>query len=361
MSAPAPASVPLTAEQAQQLLAQLQHAQQQLQHQQQALQQLQQQHVQLQQQQQQSVSSLKPPKIPTFEGVMGFEVDTWMREVKKHFEWYGHNKFPNDAAKIKYAAVHFGGAALDWWDAVDKSEMGNWTWNDFERLLHERYRPKLAAEVAREQLARIQQKGNQSVQSLCNTFQRYVAHVPTMHEEDKIFQFKRALHPLIAAKVAESKPATLMEAMHAAVQAEIYLGKRQGTGGSSYGGSYNSRAPSFSGAAPMDLNIVEAAEAKYPEPNLPAVSTPFPATDAPLSDPAVNMIASKLEAMEHRLNAMYQKGRQGGDRRGANNRNRDRIPGLTKEDIERLRAEDRCFRCKKVGHMKNECPQARLN
>jgi hypothetical protein len=63
-------------------------------------------------------------------------------------------------------------------------------------------------------------------------------------------------------------------------------------------------------------------------------------------------LMAKVEALvQHRLAALMQKG--AGDTRN------DRVPGLKASDIEKLRAEGRCFRCKQKGHSKRECPNGK--
>jgi hypothetical protein len=79
----------------------------------------------------------------------------------------------------------------------------------------------------------------------------------------------------------------------------------------------------------------------------------------------VQSIFSKFESLlDQRLNSLvsgrysaqqktvaFSKGNSSGGGRG-----KDRVPGLTPADVARLRSENRCFRCKKVGHMKSDCP-----
>jgi hypothetical protein len=71
-------------------------------------------------------------------------------------------------------------------------------------------------------------------------------------------------------------------------------------------------------------------------------------------------LMAKLEAMEHRIAALMSANSKASSSSSLSSsssyRGGDRIPGLQAGDIARLQKENRCFRCKKVGHMKSECP-----
>ena len=68
------------------------------------------------------------------------------------------------------------------------------------------------------------------------------------------------------------------------------------------------------------------------------------------SDP-LQLLLAKMEALEAKINAVPSR---------PASRAPDRVPGrLYHDDIERLKSEGRCFRCKQKGHMKSECPQAK--
>jgi len=62
------------------------------------------------------------------------------------------------------------------------------------------------------------------------------------------------------------------------------------------------------------------------------------------------------------LNAMFAKGNNYGnrDRRPQSGTN-TQVSGLKPGEVEKLRSEGRCFRCKQKGHMKFECPQRPKN
>ena len=142
---------------------------------------------------------VKGPPLTSFTGSMGFEVDHWLRSVRKQFNFFGSAVFPDDLKRIAYAALYLEGAALDWWESEDRADVT--TWEAFVALLHKRWQPRLAAEVARQKIASLKQRG--TVSQLCNIMQQLMTRVPTMHEDDKIFAFEQALDQPLAAKVAE--------------------------------------------------------------------------------------------------------------------------------------------------------------
>jgi hypothetical protein len=315
---------------------------------------------------------LKAPTLAQFTGTggMGFQVDTWLRNVKKQFDWYGPAAFNNDAKKIQFATLHMEGAALEWWDSLeDKDDIT--TWEEFVKRLHQRYRPKLAAEVARQGLAALRQTG--TVSQLCNRMLSLLTHVPTMHEEDKIFAFKRALNDSLAAKVAEKEPSTLQEAMHIAVLSEQYLtrGKHGGTfpflhgrfaSGRSTGGS-----SSTSTSTAMEINNIDWNDENLMElmAQLKAESSTPPATSAsaaaaevpPQGNTQLLAMMQELRVQQHALAAAFLK-RSGKPNTQGRSTSGTKVPGVTKEEFERCRKEGLCLKCKVSGHLARDCDKA---
>jgi hypothetical protein len=318
-----------------------------------------------------SKSRPKPPPMVRFTGLMsagGFEIDSWLREVRKQFSHYGGTAFPDDVARINFAVEWLSGAAQDWWENADKSAIQSWS--DFERALRERYRPQMPEEMARQRLRTLVQKGG--VQPYCNEFLKLAALIPNRSEEDKIFDFKMGLDRALAAKVAEHKPKTLQEAMEVAVQQEPYVGARSGHG-SFRGSSFFYRAPSntasisrslgsnsSSGSVPMDVNAVHGSENQdAPEEKEPNAASGFPSHRVPKrenGEEVLKLVLQKIESMDSRLNALSGGGNFGAIARPSNV---DRVSGLKPGEISRLQAEGRCFRCREKGHMKRDCPKSR--
>ena len=61
-----------------------------------------------------------------------------------------------------------------------------------------------------------------------------------------------------------------------------------------------------------------------------------------------------LTAMDARINALAAS--SSSTPPSAGRLRSDRVAGMDKDTIKELQAEGKCFRCKKAGHMKNECP-----
>jgi hypothetical protein len=294
-------------------------------------------------------SKLKAPKMEPFSGLIGahgFPVESWLRLVEKQFvhlaREYGT---PSDAEKIQYAALWLTGDAQTWWEnEVKSASAANQPvkeWSTFVDMLRKRYHPMLAEETARHRLRALTQRGK--VNTYCNEFLQLIAQIKNLDEATKIFDFRHGLVLPIAAKVAEMHPKTLQEAMAIAVQVEQYVGR----GGNHFGfRSSSSASSSFyprpsassSTSVPMDINSIQQEELEEE----PAQSS---------GTGMESVVLAKLEAMEQRLNAMYQNGNQ-------NRRPRSgMVPGLSSADIADMMRKGQCFRCKKTGHMKNECPQ----
>ena len=268
------------------------------------------------------------PKGPTpseFHGKTGsYEVDAWIRDMKVQFEFY-RGRFPDEESKVRHAAMFLKGKAAEWWEAEDKSAGVLTSWDLFVERLHERYRPLQAAIVARERLRKLKQTG--SVSAYADVFQRELTPIKDMSASDQVFNFIAGLSSsVVANKVREQEPATLHEAMVIAVRQDAF----QTNHGSSRFSAFRGASAASSSTA-MDVNNFQEEE--------------YPAQDSDRVESKLTFPSSLLEQMEamvqHRVAAMFQ----------------DRVPGLKASDIEKLRSEGRCFRCKQKGHSKRDCPK----
>lgn len=288
-----------------------------------------------------AATGLKIRNPATFKGEMGFVVDDWITEMDQQFVFYGPAKFPTDTDKIRFALAYLGGSAMHWWCHEPNKEQVT-SWHEFVKRLHARFRPVQAAMIARQRLDKLRQKPGHSVNAYANAFQVTLTPITDMGQADQVHHFVSGLLPHIGGKVYEKHPTDLRAAIDAAVSAEA-----MGNFGRSITPSSSSNAPysSSSTSVAMDINAVEQEEEEEED----AASKPAAAS----SDAMVNALLAKMEAMEHRLLALASGSttfKPLGARPGL-------IPGLTSEDIDRLRREGKCFRCKQQGHMKKDCPR----
>ena len=305
---------------------------------------------QVQQNAQQPASS-RPflPKLrapSTFSGSMGFAADSWISEMEQQFNYYGA-QFPNDAARIHYAAASFEGTARQWWEQ-HPDRVTTIVWTDFVKAIRSRFRPIQGSMLARQKLGRLRMGDKHSVAAYVSVFQATLLHVADMGVTDQIHNFVNGLTKRLQEKVWERQPATLAQAIDFAVSAEAW-------GNYSHGGTFvpghrgfvagGSSAPHPT-SAPMDLNNIEMDDfLAMDEPSGSSVSNPAAGLDA------TTIAALVSSAIEQKLNALSSFNHFGGQRK-------DRVPGLKSEDIARLMKENRCFRCKQVGHFKGDpkCP-----
>jgi hypothetical protein len=294
----------------------------------------------------------KGPTPPEFHGTKtgGYEIDAWVRDMRVQFSFYGARVFPDDAAKVRHAAMFLKGRAAEWWDAEDKSTGVESSWDQFVERLRERYRPMQAAVVARERLRRLKQTG--TVSAYADVFQKELTPIKDMSASDQIFNFVSGLSSVaVANKVREKEPKSLHEAMDIAVRAEVFLAA--GRFGQGHGGQYGGRSATSSqsaGTVPMDVNALVQAEESPDAYNAGDRDADASTASAELSA----ALMAKVEAMvQHRVAAMFQSKEKSFGNRGSNNR----VPGLTASDIAKLRAEGRCFNCKQTGHSKRDCPK----
>ena len=317
-------------------------------------QQLQQQAVQQQQQfahmqqnaQAAAAAAVAPPRLPKiglppkFKGTMGSAVDTWNTGMVQQFVYYA---ITDEASKLRMAAGNLEGDALLWYNSIPANDLPG-TWDEFMTMLLKRFRPVAAVLIARQSLAKLRQGLGHSVSAYTHRFQTILTAIHDMSAADQVFQFANGLTPTLMSYVLEKQPVTLAEAIQWAASKEATLGFAGRAGGSGPSHHRAGASAPASDSVPMDLNHLALGEEEKegPVPRFHEEPASSSRTEA--------LLLAKLEAMELRIAALNSKQPAS----NPSNKNGDRIPGLGREDIARLRKEGRCFRCKQKGHMKGD-------
>lgn len=148
-------------------------------------------------------------ELPSYDGAQGQKLDEWLDTLGRLADYYDL-----DASRaVKYAAVHFAGAAHLWWKALsDEAHAAIVDAASLAAALRSRFQPVTAATTARAELHRLEQ-GTRGVDAYISDFQRLMALVPTMDEASKMFQFERGLRRDLAEKLRIQGVTTLEAAI----------------------------------------------------------------------------------------------------------------------------------------------------
>lgn len=287
--------------------------------------------------------------LPDYDGASGAKLDDWLANLRRVAAYYDLEGIKT----VKYAAVHFRGAADSWWNLLGADARATVT--DEAALgarLRGRFQPVTAERTARAELYRLEQ-GGRSVDAYIADFQRLCALVPTAGEDEKLFQFERGLRRDLVEKLRVAGIATLDTA--------IAMVARVGNLMESVSG----RSGSASSGPPARIHQME----EQP--------------DATMMDVRLNRLEATLNAMHQRSQGSdgapggfmglgaksqtrrgYQQqaaaGGQGGRGRSSSRPARPPpvVPGVSPDVVQQRLANRTCLRCGEDGHNSYACPNA---
>ena len=199
-----------------------------------------------------------------------------------------------------------------------------------------------------------------------------------MEEGDQKHRYITNLNATLRQEVLKTKPSSLEEAIHAAVNAEAYASPFRGRqhfnnwgrgAFPSAGGRSMASEGATSSTTPMDLNNINHEESTgNTEEQEEDYSAPKFWDESSGSTNTANTRETEVQrllAIMENLNGgkVQQKVKQSilsmfGDRssrRGATFVSKAKIPNVSKADYERCRRENRCINCKQPGHIAREC------
>ena len=325
---------------------------------------------------------IAPP--PFFRGSVGTSIDQWFRQVEQQLQYYGMGAgggFATEVDEINFAAAYFQGAALTWWTS-DATNRNIQTWQQFKQVVLKRFQPIGAGMLNRQRLSQLKQ-GGRTVTAYAEEFQNILAPITDMSETDKVFNFLTGLTTVnnLRGKVMQTRPLDLISAISTAVNQEASINMGRGAVINGSAGNVN-----MNRADAMDLNMLhDGAEEESGDQygftdqkvNVGAVvgsssssstgsssgsgSANFKGTN---NDVGVNsnVVLAKLVAMEQKISAISTNNNRNSYVNDAGRRfNGNRSNGLSQEERDRLRSENRCFRCKERGHIARYCPNVKRN
>jgi hypothetical protein len=333
-----------------------------------------------------AVHALKSVKVndpKPFSGHVGADAENWLMEVERWRSAIELRGALSDQVFLTSLVTFLQGSASLWWNSLEQQQKTPSSWDAFKRTFRERFRPINSERSAREALFRLRQRERDSVTAYSDAFLRHVNFLPDMDMKDQIALYQRGLLPAISdeldrvlAFVKDESIGHLSEVISQAQRIESRLSMRR----SGYASNHREReraayvpspAWAYSRASSSPQSAASSSSAAAADPNrmdLSSLQGP-PATASSSSSPTFRTPLSEwrpawasdndvreLAAVQHR-----------GVTPGAGHRSGSaaprRVPGLSREEYDRLSREGRCFWCKNTGHMARNCDQssARLN
>ena len=315
-----------------------------------------------------SAPTVHRPKIPlpaVFAGTIGSGVEAFIQGMQRQFS-YQPELFRDEASKVEYASNYLIGSAIQWYttrkDELAGSANGPTSFASWAQLVNEmraRFQPISSAVHARQSLDAYQQLG--SIQNYIDHFYSCMTFIGDMSVSDQLHNFIKGLKKDIKREVIRADPQTIGEAVACASKAELYnaLGSQQSQSTGRNGG--NNRYPSkpyssassnsFNGSTAMDVNLTEQDDEDVDD----AASTP------PTSRRELAMLAKIAELstqakVQSSLLALFGQNKSSSKPSFAGKSSGDaRVPNISKADYARCRAEGRCLKCRKAGHVARDC------
>lgn len=247
----------------------------------------------------------KPPKPDTFNGDRQ-KADDWLFGVSHYFGLLNQN-LPEEY-KINFTVNLLKEEAMHWWQGLVRAEGTHPypTFEAFKRGFLSQFAPVNGNAVARDRLDALRQTG--TVEAYISAFNKVTARITDLSAAETLHRFVKGLRPTVNAWVKTKGCTTLHEAMSAAQAV----------------GDYGAPGIPTQHGDPMDVDAIElevnALSMRRPKDRRPIVHTNVSGNGRPPP---------------------------GGTFRDP--------PPLKPGEMETLRAENKCFRCRKEGHRASEC------
>jgi hypothetical protein len=304
---------------------------------QQRMQQMQQQADQAAAQQQRAAAAVAPsaapavrPRLPapaTFEG-RAETLDEWIADINQQISWYTMG----EAEIIRFAGGFMRGAARDWMTSLGTPPN---TWAQLQGALRTRFQPVSSADIARGKLLTLVQ-GKQSVHEYVDAFRRLLIRVPSMSNDDRLFQFIRGLRPTIGVQLRVHGVTTVSDAI--AMASRI--------GGISDVQQQGGAVPSSS--VPMELDALDGIEGLEAD-----TST---ATDAPITRGELQQLLNAIREGRRGTGASSNSNNSNGNGRYVP-RGLPTHPNLTPDQVREYMEAGKCFGCGSKDHRGRQCPK----
>ena len=290
----------------------------------------------------------KIPPPTKFIGTIGNSIDDWFIAVENQFAYY-RGEFVNDEDKIVFAKMWINTDVSNYIAPVMRCE-NIVTYDAFKVAMKKRYQPIASAQRARSQLDTTKQTN--SVSHYAEMFQKLMAVIPNMSDDDQVHQFIRGLKPLIRTDVLKLDPQSLPECIEYAIKSEAYSTPSSPFNSTpSHHNGYRSQyvqrvSNSSSSSAPMEVNNV----------NVESNGDESMSADD-------NGLRAVIQQQQQQINMLMSQSNS--NSRSKFRSNKTRVPNVPPEVFNECMAKGLCLNCKEStgpGHYGGNCKKPfRLN
>jgi len=281
----------------------------------------------LQQQNQQAPQGVpKPTKPPEYSGDRETSED-WMFTVTHYFNLLNgaHNQPVGEAYKINFTVNLLRASAMHWWRTQVIHNHGQSPYNTFEEFrlaFLRRFQPVNSNTIARDKLYALRQTG--TVAKYIDAFDKLSSRITDLSEAETLYRFIKGLQPNVKAWVKTKDCTTLQGAMSAA---------------QAVGDNDSPGVPAAYNNDPMDVDM----HALETEMNALSMQR------RPKDRRPIFHNASMSQGNGYRTAP-----RSNSRERSFADKRRD-PPPLRPGEMQALREQNKCFRCRRYGHQADEC------
>jgi hypothetical protein len=276
------------------------------------------------------------PRMPapaTFEG-RAAALDEWIADINQQIAWYAMG----EAAAIRFACGFLRGAARDWLAGLGAVPD---TWAQLQGALRARFQPVNSADTARGKLLALSQ-GKQSVHEYVDAFRRLLIRVPSMSDDDRLYQFIRGLRSSIGVQLRVQGVATLHDAIAMAARIGGISDAQQQGGAAS------------SSSAPMELDALAGIEGLEADTSA--------AANAPITRAELQQLLNAIREGHRGTSASScSSSSSSSSNRNGNGRYVPRglptVPHLTSDQVREYMEAGKCFGCGSKDHRGRQCPK----
>ncbi len=265
------------------------------------------------------------------------DADQWITEMERYFA--AARIAEDNAERSHLASTYLKDAASTWYSSETRDNAFGLSpsWAVFKAGFLARFRPVEASRMARAAIRNLRHRVR--VAGYTQEFQRLLQRIPDMSTSDQIDNYIHGLQSHIAQEVDREQPKTLAAAMEVAQRVELLLATRR-SGGRMFGRALPSYGGGSGSSDAMDVSHVREGGGE---------DTDF-----------------YFEG-DHHLNALFGRGGSSGGFRGGRGGGgggrggrggKHHAPSMSREEYDRLMKEDKCFKCKKPGHIARHCPSS---